>query len=217
MQGGGPDRGFHGRAQSTRERVETHSFSDPLAPKEHVHFLQRQPLRLRYEEPDESPTSKSQDSEEDEGPKGDLLQHDRRDLADDEVRHPIRRRTKSNAVSAIGQRPDFADDDLTARPPAVSEVDDEKPNHRDGRPTRSLMSGPLMLVDTEEDGDDCMTDTHGNGSCKQDGFSAKLINVEDGRNGGEEHGYAHYACCKKAGGVTRGAQRFEDGRGVVED
>ena len=206
-----------GGEQSTRERVATHSFSDTLAPKQHVHFLQRQPLRLRDEEPNEGSTSKSQKSEEDEGPKGDLLQHNRRDLADDKVRHPIRRRTKSNAVSAIGQRPYFADDDPTARAPAVSEVDHEKPNHRDGRPTRTLMSGPLMLVDTEEDGDDCMTDTHGNGSRKQDGFSPELINVEDGRNGGQEHGYTHYACCKKAGGITRGAQRLENGRGVVED
>ena len=138
-------------------------------------------------------------------------------MADDKVRHPIRRRTKSNTVSAIGQRPHFADDDPTARPPAVSEIDDEKPNHRDGCPTRSLMSGPLMLVDAKEDSDDCMTDTHGDGSRKQDGFSAKLINVEDSRNSGEEHGYTNYACRKKAGGITRSAQRFEDGRRVVED
>ena len=68
---------------------ETHSFSDPLAAKQHVHFLQRQPLRLRYEKPNESSTSKGQKSEEDEGPKGDLLQHNRRDLADDKIRHPI--------------------------------------------------------------------------------------------------------------------------------
>ena len=138
-------------------------------------------------------------------------------MADDKVRHPIRRRAESDAVSAIGQRPHFTDDDPTARAPAVSEIDDEKPDHRDGRPTRRLMSGPLMLVDTEEDGDDRMTDTHGNGSRKQDGFSPKLIDVEDGRNGGEEHGYTHYTCCKKAGGIARGAQRFEYGRGVVKD
>ena len=74
-----------------------------------------------------------------------------------------------------------------------------------------------MLVDAEEDGDDCMTDTHGNGSRKQDRFSAKLINIEDGWDSGEEHGYTHDACGKKARSITRGAQRFEDGWSVIEN
>ena len=64
-----------------------------------------------------------------------------------------------------------------------------------------------MLIDAEEDGDDGVTDTHAHGSCEQDGFSAQLINVEDGRNGGEKHGYAYHSCCEKAGGVARCAQR----------
>ena len=74
-----------------------------------------------------------------------------------------------------------------------------------------------MLVDTKENGDDCMTDTHCHGPRKQDRFPPKFINVKDGRDGGEEHCYTHHACCEKTGSIARGAQRRKDRRCVVED
>ena len=71
------------------------------------------------------------------------------------------------------------------------------------------MSGPLVLVDAEKDSDDSMANTHGYGPCKQHGFPSQLVNVKDGRDGGEEHCYAYYARSEEAGGVARGAQRCE--------
>ena len=205
----------HGQHRATRS--ETHSFRNPLAAKQHVHFLQRQPLRLGHEEPNEGAASKRQEPEEDKGPKGDLLQHDGRDLADDEVGHPVRRRAERDAVGAVGQGPHLADDDPAAGAPAVAKVDDEEPDHADGRPAGRLVRGPPVLVDAEEDGDDGVADAHGHGAGEQDGFPAQPVDVEDGGDGGEEHGDADDPCCEEAGGVARGAQGGEYGRGVVKD
>ena len=80
----------------------THSFGDTFTTEEDIHFFQRQSLRLGHEKPNECSASKRQQSKEDEGSKGNLLQHDGRDLADDEIRHPVRGCAKGNAVSAIG-------------------------------------------------------------------------------------------------------------------
>ena len=182
--------------------MRTHGFSDPLAAEQHVHFLQRQPLRLRHEKPNESSAPKRQQSEEDEGPKGDFLQHDRRDLADDEVRHPVRGCAESDAVRAVGKGPDFADDDPAARTPAVAEVDDEEPHHADGCPAGCLVGCPLVLVYAEEDGDNGVADTHGHSPCEQDGLPTQLVDVQNGGNGGEKHGYAYDSCCEEAGGVA---------------
>ena len=150
---------------------ETHSFSNPLTTKQNVHLFQCQSLRLRHKEPNERSTPKRQNSKENESPKSNLLQHNGRDLANDEIRHPVRGRTKCDTVSAIGQGPHFANDDPGARTPAVAKVDDKKPDHADRCPTGGLVSSPLVLVYAEEDGDDGVTDTHGYGSCEQDRFS----------------------------------------------
>lgn len=79
------------------------------------------------------------------------------------------------------------------------------------------MSRPLVLVDAEKDSDDRMANPHGYGSRKQNGFPSQLVNVKDGRDGGEEHCYAYYARSEEAGGVARGAQRCEYRRRIGEN
>ena len=157
------------RLQKTRS--ETHSLRNPLTTKQNIHLFQRQPLRLRHKEPNKRPPSKRQKPKENKSPKRNLLQHNRRDLANNEIRHPIRGRTKRDTVSAIRQGPHLANDDPGARTPAVAKVDDEKPDHGDGSPAGGLVGSPLVLVDAEEDGDDGVADTHGYGSREQDRFS----------------------------------------------
>ena len=79
------------------------------------------------------------------------------------------------------------------------------------------MRGPLVLVDAEEDGDDGVAETHGYGSDEKDGFPPQPVDVEDGGDGGEEHGYAYDACGEETGGVAGGAEGCENGGCVVED
>lgn len=48
----------------------------------------------------------------------------------------------------------------------------------------------MVFVDAEEDGDDGVAEAHCDGAGDHDGFAAEFVDVEDGGNGGEEHGYA---------------------------
>ena len=75
------------------ESGRSHRLSKTPTPKQDIHFLQRQPLRLRHDQPNEQkPAHTPQQPEKDERPIRNLFQHLRRDLAHNEVTHPIARR-----------------------------------------------------------------------------------------------------------------------------
>lgn len=198
------------------EKQKTYSLSDTDTAKQDIHLLKRHPFRLRHAQPYEHRAAKGQNAEEDEGAIGDFRQHDRRDLPDDEIAHPIAARAQRDTVRTVRHRPHLADDDPAAGSPRVAEVDDEEPDEGDGGPAGGFVRGPLVDVDAEEDGDDGVADAHSDGAGDHDGFAAELVDVEDGGDGGEEHGYADDAGGEEGGGVAGGAEGGEDGGGVVK-
>ena len=82
-----------------------------ISPKQHIHLLERQSLRLRHIEPDERRAHERKQSENDVRSVRDAAEHVRRHLADDEVVHPVRGGAESDAVGAVGHGPDFGDED----------------------------------------------------------------------------------------------------------
>lgn len=60
-----------------------------LATEDGVHFLERQPLGLRDEEPDETRTGRGHQPEQDVRSVGDVFEQIGGDLPDDEVVHPV--------------------------------------------------------------------------------------------------------------------------------
>lgn len=64
----------------------------------------------------------------------------------------VRTRAERNTVRAVGQRPDFGNQDPRARTPRVSEMDDKQPDHDDGCPASGLVSFPLVLIFGDDDG-----------------------------------------------------------------
>ena len=186
-------------------------------PKQDIHLLERQALRLRHAQPDKHRAAKRQRAKEDERAIRDLLQHLRRDLPDYEITHPIRARAQRNTIRPVRQRPHLGDDDPPAGAPAVAEIDDEQPDEGAGGPAGGLVRGPLVGVDAEEGGDDDVADAHGDGAGDHDGLAAELVDVEDCGDGGEEHGDADDAGREQGGRGAGGAEGGEDGGGVVED
>ena len=188
----------------------TYSFSDTDTAKKHIHLLKRHALRLRHAQPDKDRAAKRQDPKEDEGAICDLLQHDRRDLPDDEITHPIAARAQRDTIRTVRHRPHLADDDPAAGTPRVAEINDEEPDEGDGGPAGGFVRGPLVDVDAEEDGDDGVANAHADGTSDHDGFAAQIVDVEDGGDGGEEHGDADDASREEGGGVAGGAEGGED-------
>ena len=125
-----------------------------------------------------------------------MLQHGRGDLSHNEITHPITARPQRDPVRAVRERPHLGDDDPRAGAPAVSEVDDEEPDHGHGSPAARFVRAPGVLVGAKDAGDDEVASGHARGSGQHDGFAAELVDVEDGGNGGDEHGDADYACCE---------------------
>ena len=78
-----------------------------LTTKDGVHLLKCQALRFRDEEPDESCSEGSDESEEDVCAPGDVFEQLGRDLSDDEVVHPVGGAAEGCAVGARGEGPNF--------------------------------------------------------------------------------------------------------------
>lgn len=94
-----------------RQKERTYRPSDAHAAKHHIHLLERQALRLGDVPPEEDGAAGGHGAEEDEGAVSDALQHVRRDLAHDEVGHPVRRGPERDAVRAVRERPHLRDED----------------------------------------------------------------------------------------------------------
>ena len=67
----------------------TYSFGKTLGSEEDVHFLKTQTLCLGHDEPYEEDAEERHQSEEDESPVCDVLNHIWRDLSNDEIGHPV--------------------------------------------------------------------------------------------------------------------------------
>ena len=63
----------------------------------------------------------------------------------------------------------------------------EQPHHRNSSPTCCFVCWPLVLILCKNNGDSDVANAHSDGSKCKNRFSSELVNVQDGRNGGEEH------------------------------
>lgn len=150
----------------------TYSLSNTHTPKQDIHLFQRHPLRLRHAQPYEYRAAECQNAKEDERAIRDLLQHDRRDLPDDEITHPVAARAQRDTIRTVRHRPYLTDDNPAARSPRVAEIDHEEPDEGNGGPAGGFVRGPLMDVDTKKDGNDCVANSHADGAGDHNWFAA---------------------------------------------
>jgi len=66
-------------------------------------------------------------------------------------------------------------------------VNNKEPNHHDGSPTGSRLGTPLILILSDEDGNDDVAGRHADGADGQDRPPADAINPEHGRDGEDKH------------------------------
>ena len=96
-------------------------------------------------------------------------------------------------------------------------MDDKEPNHDDSSPTSTLVGWPLMLVLGEDDGDDEMAKTHSKSTESQSRSSSDSVNVQNGRNGCNQHYNADHAGREERDSVGRQPEGLEDLGRVVQD
>jgi hypothetical protein len=70
---------------------------------------------------------------------------------------------------------------------------------------------------TVQPSDNNVRDTHAEGAGDEDGLATKLVNVEDGGNGGEHEQDTTNTTGQKRSGVASQTQVLEDESGVVEN
>ena len=85
-------------------------------------------------------------TEENERSKAKMLHHGRRDLADNEIVHPVRRCCDGKTLATNGQRPDFGDQDPCTRSPRVTESHRENPDEGACSPTSILVPYALSAT-----------------------------------------------------------------------
>ena len=71
---------------------------------------------------------------------------------------------------------------------------DEEPDHGDGSPTCCLVSGPLILVLGEDDGNNKVAQTHRKGSQSKRWATADSVDVQDRWDRGEKHDNTDNTC-----------------------
>jgi len=135
------------------------------------------------------------------------------------VVHPVTGSAERDTVRALGDGPDFSNDNPGARSPAVAEENDEEPDHGTSSPTGtgSATNSPLVPVATDETSNDDVARRHTNSARDQDRLAAKLVDVHDGWDGGNPHDNTNDTSSKQRDGVSRKAESLEDLGGVVED
>ena len=79
------------------------------------------------------------------------------------------------------------------------------------------MRSPVLAKGAEDGGDDEVTDSHPRRTRQHDRFAAKLVDVENSRDGGEEHGHTDNTRGEQAGGIAGSSQGGEDGGCIVQD
>jgi len=104
--------------------------------------------------------------------------------------------------------------------PRVSKVDLVDPNEHNSDPTSGLActASPVARPKvTVQSSDNDVRDTHADGTGDEDGLATKLIDVKDGRNGGEHEQDTTDTTSQKRSGVAGQAQILEDESGVVQN
>jgi hypothetical protein len=137
-----------------------------------------------------------------------MRKHVWRDLADDEVVHPVGGSCEMSADGVLRHivitqhvppkaipYGDLSNDNPSAGTPAVTEVDNEQPDHDNSSPASALVSGPLVFILGEDDGNDDVAGGHPDGAGDEDGLAADFVDVGDGWHGCEPHDDADDATC----------------------
>lgn len=75
----------------------------------------------------------------------------------------------------------------------VAEVNGVEPDEDDSRPRGTLVVVEVASVRARDASNDEMRDGHTNATYDEDRLAAETIDVENGRNGGEEHDDTHNA------------------------
>lgn len=96
-------------------------------------------------------------------------------------------------------------------------MDHKQPDHNNGAPSRRFVCFPLVAVLGDDDSDDYVAGCHSDCANGEDGFAADFVDVEHGRDRGEEHYYADDAGGEEGDGRGGEAQGGEYCGGVVED
>ena len=89
-------------------------------------------------------------------------------------------------------------------------MDDEDPDHGDGRPSGGPMVLPIVFERAADTSDDEMAGRHAEGTDDQDGLTSEGVNVHDGRDGGDEHDNTNDARSKQRDSVGAEAETVED-------
>lgn len=87
----------------------------------------------------------------------------------------------------------------------------------DGSPTGSLVRQPVLAAGRNDDADNDLAHGHADRSRDHHGLAAQLVDVEDGRHGGDAVEDADDAGREQRRRAAGQAERLEDGRGVVQD
>jgi hypothetical protein len=109
------------------------------------------------------------------------------------------------------------------RSPRITEADSKEPNKHDGCPScrgRRSTAGigiPLFLELTDDTSYNKVADSHDDGARNKDGLSSPAVQVDDGRNGCEEHDDTDNARCQEGCGISSEVETGKDERGVIQD
>lgn len=104
--------------------------------------------------------------------------------------------------------------------PRVSKVDLVDPDEYNGNPASgfaSTTSPAARSKVTVQSSDDDVRNTHADGTGDEDGLATKLIDVKDGRDGGEHEQDTADTTSQKRSGVASQTQVLEDESGVVQN
>jgi hypothetical protein len=109
--------------------------------------------------------------------------------------HHKTRTSQSNTIRALRDRPDLSNDNPSAGTPAVTEVDDEQPDHDNGSPASTFVGRPLVFVLGKDDCDDDVAGGHPDGAGDENRLAADFVYVGDSWHGCEPHDDADDATC----------------------
>ena len=99
----------------------------------------------------------------------------------------------------------------------TSEVDDEKPNHDNSRPTSGLMVLKVVNILGENDSDDEMAKTHADSADSENGLTTQTIDPKNSGDSGDEHDDSDDSCGEERSGVVAHTELAKDGRSVVKN
>lgn len=91
------------------------------------------------------------------------------------------------------------------------------PDHGDCSPPSRLVRLPGIAVGGDNGGDDNVTGCHANGAYGEDRLAADAVDVENRRDGGDEHDDADDSSCEERDCYAGETEVFKNCGSVVED